>query len=178
MYSLDSGFFLSMLHLCTALWLVIGQRLCSKRPELVRPPLFLKDLCVGWGARPWFRQVPCLPVPALSSVHACSPTISAGHEDSLLSPGHVGGRQPGLFAEFKLLCGSLTFRISLFLFWFCCWLVDWTNRDGFLRLANDDLLNSIFSRWAPVQLSLSGHEAVSVCGPRRAPTLTTGEGRQ
>lgn len=152
-----------------------------KRPELVRPPLFLKDVCVGWGAHPWFRQVPslpCLPVSAfqcLSSVHACSPTISAGYEDSLVSPGHVGGRQPG--------CSSCSVDLSLsgslyFLSGFVAgWLI------GPTEMASSDLLmvmllNSIFPRWASVQLRLSGHEAVSVCGPRRAPTLTTREGGQ
>lgn len=40
------------------------------------------------------------------------------------------------------------------------------------------LLDSIFSCWAPDQLSLSGHEGVPACGPGRAPSLTTREGWQ
>lgn len=100
----------------------------------------------------------------------------------MVSPVHMGGRQPGLFAELKPLCGSLTSRISLLSVWFCCRSVAWPNRDGFLRLATGTAYSSLwtayFHCWAPNQLSLSGHEGVPACGPGRAPTLTTREGWQ
>lgn len=76
----------------------------------------LEDLYVGSGAHSKFRQVsslPCLLVSPMSSVRVSSSTISPGCENSMVFSRHVGGRQPGLFVDFKLLC-DLSFPESTY----------------------------------------------------------------
>lgn len=149
-----------------------------KHPELVRCPLFLKDLRVGWGAHSQFRKVfslPCLPMSALSSVHVCSPTISSGHENSLVwfslgmwVEGSQGYLPSSVLSVDLSLPGSPYYLSGV--------VADWLL--GPTKMTSSALPVVMLSPWAPEQLSLSGHEAVPTCGPERAHALTTAEGQQ
>ena len=92
---------------------------------------------------------------------------------------HMGRTQPGLFAEFKPLCGVLLPESICYLYSFVI------GRLLFLtEMATSDLLLKLllllvmlpdckFSSVAPDCLSLSGFETVLACGPGKTLTQTT-----
>lgn len=109
-----------------------------KHPEWVRLPLFLKDLCVDWGACSKFKQVSGLPCLLVCCVlRECAVLLSVQDTRTVWSPlgmWEEGARvvcrvQASLWVSyFRISCGFSGFVPGLLpgptdqpCYWWCCW---------------------------------------------------------
>lgn len=141
-----------------------------------------EGLCVGCGTHSNFRQVytlPCFLVSPMSSVHVNNLTISPGLEDSVVFLRYVGGRQPGLLAEFKTLLVSLFQDLPILPFGFVVGRLlvptGMAPSDLLLRLLLllVMLLDCIFSSLAPKQFESFQPWSCLACSLGRPLALTT-----